>query len=144
MPGVMRISDAASLGLHAAAYLAACGGERVPTAKVASELGVSSAHLAKVLRELERAGIVHAKRGPDGGFVLARDAARVTLREVYEAIEGPIETEACLLGEQACTGNCILGKLMSSLDGEVRRKLEGIRLADVAGRFRAARARKGA
>ncbi|MHC5058439.1 MAG: RrF2 family transcriptional regulator [Planctomycetota bacterium] len=147
MAGIMRVSDAASLGLHAAAYLAAREGERVPTAEVAEALGVSSAHLAKVLRELERAGIVRAKRGPTGGFELARDAARVTLKEVYEAVEGPIETERCLLDEPACGGRCILGGLIRSVDGEVRRKLGGVRLVDVADRFRgrggARRARAG-
>ena len=136
MAGIVRVTDAASLGLHAAAYLAAREGERVPTAKVADALGVSSAHLAKVLRELERAGIVRAKRGPSGGFQLARDAARVTLKQVYEAVEGPIETERCLLGEPACEGQCILGGLMKSVDDEVRRKLGGVHLADVADAFR--------
>ena len=136
MAGITRVSDAASLGLHAAAYLAAREGQRVPTAEVADALGVSSAHLAKVLRALERAGIVRAKRGPTGGFRLARDAARVTLKEVYEAVEGPIETERCLLGDPVCGGKCILGGLMKLVDGEVRRKLGGVHLADVAGRFR--------
>jgi Rrf2 family protein len=136
MAGPIRVSDAASLALHAAAYLAAREGERVPTAVVAEALGVSSAHLAKVLRRLERAGILRARRGPAGGFALARDGGRVTLRDVYEAVEGPIRTERCLLGEPVCGGRCMLGGLMKAVDREVRRGLGGVRLGDVAARFR--------
>ncbi len=136
MPGIMKVSDAASLALHASAYLAARTGERVAASKIAKALAVSAAHLAKVLGRLERAGLVRGRRGPSGGFELALSPEDVTLKDVYEAMEGPIESESCLLGEAACSGKCMLGGLVRDVDNEVSAKLEATRLSDVADRFR--------
>ena len=136
MAGIMKVSDAASLALHASAYLAAREGERVATSKIARALSVSAAHLAKVLGRLERAGVVRGRRGPRGGFELARPPGSVTLKDVYAAVEGPIKSGRCLLGEPACKGRCMLGGLVRSVDDQVRAKLGAVRLSDVAGRFR--------
>jgi len=136
MAGVVKVSDAASLALHASAYLAAREGERVATSRIAEALTVSAAHLAKVLGRLERAGLVRGRRGPGGGFELARSPDRVTLRQVYEAVEGPITSDRCLLGEPVCRGGCMLGGLLRSVDDEIRSRLGAVRLSDVADRFR--------
>jgi len=144
MAGIMNISDAASLALHAAAYLAAREGERVATSRIAEALSVSAAHLAKVLGRLERAGLVRGRRGPTGGFELARSPERVTLRDAYEAVEGPIKSARCLLGKPVCKGRCMLGDLVTSINDQVRAKLGAVRLSDVADRFAPkARAKRG-
>lgn len=135
MPGIMKVSDAASLALHAAAYLAARAGTRVAASRIAKALSVSAAHLSKVLGRLERAGLVRGRRGPSGGFELARSPESITLKDVYEAIEGPIESEQCLLGEVACNGKCMLGGLVRSVDDSVRAKLKALRLSDVMDSF---------
>jgi len=135
MAGIMKVSDAASLALHAAAYLAGREGERVATSRIAEALTVSAAHLAKVLGRLERAGLVRGRRGPTGGFELARSTDRVTLRDVYEAVEGPLKSDRCLLGESVCKGRCMLGDLVSSINDQVRAKLGAVHLSDVADRF---------
>jgi Rrf2 family protein len=135
MPGIMKVSDAASLALHASAYLAARVGERVAASRIAEALSVSAAHLAKVLGRLERAGIVRGRRGPSGGFELAQSPESITLKDVYEAMEGPIKSEPCLLGEVACGGKCMLGGLVRDVDNEVSAKLKALRLSDVADKF---------
>ncbi len=131
MARVLKVSDAASLALHAAAYLAKRPGERVSTGEIARALDGSEAHLAKVMRTLERAGLVTAKRGPSGGFVLARAASKITLKDVYEAVEGQIGGGACLLGRPVCEGGCILGDLVESVDAQVAARLARTRLSDV-------------
>ena len=135
MAGIMKVSDAASLALHAAVYLAGQGDERVATSRIAEALTVSAAHLAKVLGRLERAGLVRGRRGPTGGYELARSPERVTLRDVYEAVEGLITSDRCLLGEPVCRGGCMLGDLVSSINDQVRARLGAVRLSDVADRF---------
>ena len=137
MAGIMKISDAASLALHASAFLAARKDERTPTSRIAEALSVSAAHLAKVMGKLEHAGLVLGTRGPAGGFELAVAPSKISLKDVYEAIEGPIETQHCMLEGPACGGRCMLGGLMRSVDDEVRAKLKALKLSDVAGRFRA-------
>jgi len=99
---LLKVSEAGSLAIHATAVLAAARGERVTARKMAAALGVSEAHLAKVLQRLTRAGLVRGTRGPGGGYRLTRPARQISLREVYEAVEGRLEVERCLLGVPVC------------------------------------------
>ena len=113
---LLRISDAASLGLHAMAMLAASDGELVSTEDMATRVNASKHHLSKVMQTLSHAALVNAIRGPKGGFSLARPADEIRLLEIYEAIEGHIRIGGCLLGEPACGRNtCILGTLLGSV-----------------------------
>lgn len=133
MSGILAISDAAALGLHTAAALAADPVRRRPARELAAALGVSQAHLAKVLQRLVRAGLVHSVRGPAGGFVLRRPAADVTLLEVYEAVMGPLRPSPCLLGRPSCNAaGCVLGDLLRRVDAEVRAYLSNTRLSALA------------
>jgi Rrf2 family protein len=118
---VVHISEAASLAMHTMTLLAARGVERLTAREAAATLSASEAHLAKVLARLSRAHLVDAARGPQGGFTLARPADRITLLEVYEAIEGPMEEAGCLLGLESCRGTrCIFGDLLDEVTGQVR------------------------
>ena len=47
-------------------------------------------YLEQIFQRLRRAGLVASKRGPGGGYALARPASDVSLREVIEAVEGPL------------------------------------------------------
>ena len=47
-------------------------------------------YLEQIFQRLRRAGLVASKRGPGGGYALARPAPEVSLREVIEAVEGPL------------------------------------------------------
>ena len=136
MPNVFKLSEAASLALHTAVYLASRTDRMVSAKEMASALNVSEAHLAKVLQRLAREGIVRSVRGPKGGFRLARDGGEVSLLEVYEAVEGPVRASACLLGGPACTGDdCILGGLMESLNNDVKEHLRKTTVGEMAHLF---------
>jgi Rrf2 family protein len=104
--------------------------------EVCEVIPASESHLAKVLQRLARAGLVSSSRGPRGGFTLARPAARVTLLQIYRAIEGDAPKHSCLLGRKQCVPECILGDLVSRTNAEVERRLGKTRLADVAGAFK--------
>jgi len=109
MSSIFRQSVGASLALHAAALLAQSK-KQLRTAEMSRRLGVSEAHLSKILQRLFRAGLVRGKRGPGGGFELSRPADEITLREIYEAVEGPIDEDLCPFDVPICTGgSCDLG-----------------------------------
>ena len=129
MATVLRISEAASLGLHAMSLLAGASEERTSAGEMAETLGVSEAHLAKVLQHLGRVGLVKSVRGPHGGFSLARPGSEITLLEIYEAIEGPMAETHCLLGRRVCHGSCLLGGLLETVDELVRAQLSSTTLA---------------
>lgn len=137
MSSVLKVSEAASLALHSAAYLAEHPDPPVPTREITAVLQVSEAHLAKVLQRLAKVGLVRSIRGPHGGFALARSAGDVTLLDIYEAIEGPLGTTHCLFGRPVCSGDrCLLGGLLRRIDGQVRRHLTETTLADMVPVFR--------
>ncbi len=57
---------------------------------IAKAQDVPELFLAKVFQALTKAGVVKSHRGIRGGFTLARGASEITMKEVIEAIEGPI------------------------------------------------------
>ena len=121
MAKLFKISDAASLGLHAMAVLASNEQTRQTVHEIASELNVSVNHLAKVVQRLVKTGLVESERGPSGGIRLARSAKDINFMQVYEAVEGPMDENYCLLGGNSCNPtDCILGGLMESVNNEVR------------------------
>jgi len=136
MQNLLKISEAASLALHTMGLLASRPGEQVSTRELAARLKVSEAHLAKVMQRLGRAGLVRSQRGPKGGFALQRNPEDITLLEVYEATEGPLQERRCLLGNPMCSGNCILGGLLERVGDEVRDYFSQTRLSDLKDTFR--------
>jgi Rrf2 family protein len=113
-------------------YLTAHNKRLVTAHEVAETLSVSEAHLAKVLQRLARTGLVESVRGPKGGFALARAGEEISLLQVYEAIEGPLEDTHCLLGEPVCRGDrCILGGLLETVNRQAREYLAGTTLNEL-------------
>ena len=128
--GVFKISEAGTIALHAAVHLAARPDEVCSAHAMVEALGVSGAHLVKVLQRLTRAGLVRPVRGPKGGFTLSRGADAITLREVFEAIEGKLEPVQCLLRNRACDGkSCILGGMVEKVNRETLDYLHTTRLS---------------
>jgi Rrf2 family protein len=51
---------------------------------------IPTRYLEQIFQRLRRAKLVRGKRGPGGGYTLARPSGRITLRDIVEAVEGPI------------------------------------------------------
>lgn len=135
MSQIFRISDAASLAIHAMMLLSVTDAKQpISVAVMAERLGVSRAHLAKVFQRLAKADFVHSTRGPQGGFVLSRNADSIFLVEIYEIIEGPLRDVECLLGQPVCAGKCcVLGGLLHKIHSEVHDYFTKTRLSDICG-----------
>lgn len=130
--GLVRTSEAATLALHAAAIMASNPESHVTAAVMADGLSASEAHLSKVLQRLAKAGVVAGTRGPGGGFQLTRPAKEISLREVYEAIEGRLQVERCMVGKPLCNKrDCPLGSLFARLSDDVLKTLGKTTLADI-------------
>jgi Rrf2 family protein len=132
MSGSLKISEAASLAIHTMVFLAGDPVTHYSAGKVARILGVSEAHLAKVLQRLSRAGLLKSVRGPKGGFRLSRDPEEITLLEVFEAIDGPFEPDECLMHDRTCGQmGCLFGDLLGDINRQVRGYLGSRNLEDV-------------
>jgi Rrf2 family transcriptional regulator, iron-sulfur cluster assembly transcription factor len=71
-------------------------GEPVQIRVISERQGIPARYLEQIFGRLRRSEIVASKRGPGGGYTLARAAAAITLREVVEAVEGPLEDIAAV------------------------------------------------
>ena len=117
MPSFIKISEAASIALHAMSLLAHGGKGKLSVKEMAARLKVSEPHLSKVLQRLAKSGLVQSTRGPGGGFTLKRPAAEISLLQVYETIEGPIDHSRCLFNHPVCQGEqCVIGGLLEPVD----------------------------
>ncbi len=133
MSRLVNISEAVSLGLHTMALLATGVGHRLRNQQIAESLNASSHHLAKVMQRLVKAGLVDSAPGPNGGFLLDKPAEDVTLLAIYEAIDGTLDEEECLLMEPICGGrNCMLGELLHSIHEQLRDYLIKTTLSELA------------
>ncbi|MFA5042550.1 MAG: Rrf2 family transcriptional regulator [Kiritimatiellia bacterium] len=132
MLGLLNISEAMSIALHACVWLAD-DPERFHSARrMAAKLGFSPHHCAKILQQLVRSGILETERGPAGGARLARPPAEVTLLEIYGAVGGNPAYKGCLLKRNICKGDaCALGKLMSNENKRLIGLLKDVTLAGV-------------
>jgi len=66
-------------------------GHPVQIRVIGERQGIPARYLEQIFQRLRRARLVTSKRGPGGGYTLARPAGDITLRDVVEAVEGPIE-----------------------------------------------------
>lgn len=132
MSSLVRPSEAATLAIHACALMAAAGGAALTTSQMAGAIGASEAHLSKVLQRLSHSGLVAGRRGPGGGFTLAEKPASVSLRRVYEAVEGPLAGSGCLMGVPLCRGtSCPLASLLEQVGSRIAEGLSGVTLAEL-------------
>lgn len=85
----MKLSTKGRYGLRALTDLAANdAGGTVSLAQIAQRQKLSLNYLEQVFGMLSRAGIVIGVKGSNGGFRLARDMDKITVRDVLEALEG--------------------------------------------------------
>ncbi len=129
---VLRISEAASIAMHALILLAEKMNEPVSNSRIAEAFSISANHSSKVMQRLLKGGYVTALRGPGGGYILAVDPEEVTLLEVYSSVDGKPDTSACLFGrgKHCSLVNCLFGKLTHEADELIEKHLGSVTLAD--------------
>src|SRR4030095_12362278 len=122
----MPITRQADYATRAILYLARHrNGKRVATSQVAKEQKIPSSFLTKIISQLSIAGLLHTSRGAHGGITLARNPEQITLLQVIEAIDGPIQLNACVGSEDACPfeENCPMRPVWCDVQKELMTKL---------------------
>jgi Rrf2 family protein len=84
----VKLQISTSLALYSVLEFAANPARQISAAEIADKYEVSMHHLAKVLRELVRAGVIESTRGVGGGYRFGGNARRLTLMDVIELFEG--------------------------------------------------------
>jgi FeS assembly SUF system regulator len=91
--------------------------------------------VAKLLKQMHRAGLVNSTRGTHGGYQLARDPENISAAAILDALEGPIALTECSAGSGHCgiEHTCSVGRTWQRLSQAIRRSLSEISLAQLAG-----------
>lgn len=126
----MKLQKASQFALYAALELASDPERQLSAAEIAQKYGISTNHLAKVLRDLGRAGLVESVRGAGGGYRFSGNAKRVTLLDVIELFEelGPGAPNAAEPADATEIGRG-LQRVLREIDDIARATLRSITLA---------------
>jgi Rrf2 family protein len=128
----MQITRQADYAVRAVLYLARMGtSERSATSTVAEEQRIPPSFLAKIISQLSIAGLLHTSRGARGGVTLAREPKEITLLEVIEAIDGPIQLNECVAEDAECSfdEHCPLKSVWCEAQNELVKRLRGTNFA---------------
>lgn len=125
----MKLNQATDYAFRAVLYLSRLPwGEVVEARIIAEQEHIPMRFMLKILRMLTRAGIVESYRGVGGGYALAKMPREITLRDVVEAVEGPVHVNRCLIAPDECnkrnTAKCAIHKALFSIQQTINDKLE--------------------
>jgi len=126
-------------GLRALIHMASHRDTEAFTAEELAEVAdTSTDFMHKIMRSLKEAGIVGARRGPTGGFSLAREPGQISLLEVVHAVQGPFQVNRCVIGMEICprSGACPLRPTWLRIQRELELGLGGRTLAQIAANVR--------
>lgn len=132
----MKWNKSTRFSLYAAMEMAHAGDGLVTAAGVAAKYRVSTHHMAKVLQQMARAGLVTAVRGVGGGYRLAKSPKDIALLDIVEIFEGPVDLERCLLTDSPdpcrMTQLCRLKRVFDEIEQQAFFTLKSIRLSTLA------------
>ena len=127
----MKLSRTVSYAVRASIQLAQSPTSApVPCSKLASSGNMPERFLLQVLRSLVTHGILRSTRGVEGGYSLVRDPIEISLLEVIEAIEGPMDTYDKPVTEGFSEASqSKLQEAFQQVTATSRKQLEAIKLA---------------
>lgn len=132
---MLRISKLTDYGTVILAHLASRPDRQFAAAEVAERTRIALPTVSKVLKTLQRAGLVSSTRGSLGGYQLAQPASEITAAKILDALEGPFAITECS-GEHSSCGiesNCQVGHVWQRVNSAIRRALNDVTLAQLAG-----------
>src|SRR5882757_8379662 len=128
----MKISRTIAYGIHAAIHLARLtDGSPTPASQLAREGQMPERFLLQILRYLVTNGVLTSTCGVSGGYSLARPPAQITLRDIVESFDNPLDV---CVADLACMPQGVRSQVMSTLDNAsqaARAKLQKLTLADL-------------
>jgi Rrf2 family protein len=127
----MKLSSKGRYGVQAVFDLAYHSqGKAAQIKDICDRQGIPARFLEQVFRDLKKAGIVRSKRGPRGGYELARTPAELTIGDVVRAIEGPTALGGSELRGHG-TSKDVLRDALSDLSRSIESCLDEVTLADL-------------
>jgi len=109
-------------------------GERTSIRELTKKVQIPYHFLAKILQDLTHKGLLVSRKGPTGGFALAKSAKEITLFDIVEAVDGSGFMQNCVLGFPECNGKnpCAVHEKWGSMREELRLMLVSKNIAQMA------------
>ncbi|GGI98795.1 AsnC family transcriptional regulator [Alicyclobacillus cellulosilyticus] len=135
----MKVSQRTEYGLRAMVAIAAAAGtdHPVPLRAIAEAEGIPEQFLDQIVAQLRRAGFVKSVRGVNGGYMLSRPAADISVGDLVRVLEGSLAPIGCIREEVAAEEfcgrirKCHTRNVWLRVMQAVTRALDSISLADV-------------
>lgn len=130
----MQLTRAGEYAVKSLVFLATQDGDaRVMASEVATSESIPVNFVRKILESLAKTGLVKSYRGAGGGFTLGRTPDAISIRQVIEAVEGPLALNQCLL-PSACEDmpHCPMSQVWMEAQSAVEDVLGRYSLADIA------------
>ena len=145
----MRITTLAEYGVICALHLARRSAEGPITGReIAESEQLPGDYVEQILLRLRRAGIIRSTRGAHGGYMLAKDASAISIRDVIAASETTTFDLHCVshpVGEERCSSshNCSIRPVWMLLQQKIDDVLSGVHLSDLLSEEQEVRVRVG-
>lgn len=129
----MKLSTRGKYGLYAMYYLAEHKDEGPQSLQNIASTGVPKQYLEQLLGNLRRAGLIHSVRGAQGGYQIARPPGEITILDVIDAMEGPLELSECMTDEGHCDRSCQcpVRRVWQKLTDSINRELADVTLDEM-------------
>ncbi|MCJ7827611.1 Rrf2 family transcriptional regulator [Patescibacteria group bacterium] len=101
--------------------------------QVAKEQKLPHRFLSQVARSLKKAHLISSKEGLGGGYFLTRSPQQISVSQIVEVLEGPLELVECLRGEACCSkaGACGQKRMFEQMGKSVNQVMSRYVLADL-------------
>lgn len=132
---MLRLSKMADYAGVIIVHIARASGRVHTAAGLSEELKLPKATVAKCLKIMTKDLILTSTRGVKGGYILARPANEISVAQVIDALEGPLELTSCVHGK---TGDCQIEKSCpmrggwDAINGTIYNVLKDLTIADMA------------
>ena len=136
----MRLTMKGDYGLRAMIDMATRYGQGpTPSAEIARRQAIPEHFLDQVLITLRRAGLVKSQRGPQGGHMLARPPAQISMYDVLAALEGAPASLECVPQPNSCqlAPGCGMRDIWTQIDTFARDLLSATTIEQLAARHHA-------
>ena len=130
---MLRISKLTDYATVILAALAENPAGLLSAAGLAERTGLGGPTVSKLLKELQRAGLVNSVRGAHGGYQLARPAVEISAAHIIDAVEGPVALTECATAHSQCgiDHNCQVGHSWQRISRAIRRSLQEVPLTSL-------------
>jgi len=98
----MRLSKTSEYALRVLSYMINSDMQVFPAKHLIEKLDVPDQYLRRLMTDMTKSGFIKSIQGREGGYVFAKNATRIFISDVIDAVEGMDRYSGCIMGFSAC------------------------------------------